>query len=283
MLLDNERESENIEDRRGGGLIKGIGIGSVVLALIGSYLTGLNPATLLGLMEQAAPVPQVSAHKPAANDKTAVFVSKILAETEDTWGEAFAAKGKEYRKPTLVLFTGSTTSACGNGTAAMGPFYCPLDSKIYIDLSFFSELQNRFHAPGEFAEAYVLAHEVGHHVQNLLGNSAKVNAAKQRASSKAEANAASVKLELQADCYAGVWARRTDSQKHILEPGEIEQAIAAATAIGDDTLQKKALGYAVPETFTHGSSGQRVAWFKRGMETGDPAQCNIFAATRRSN
>lgn len=283
MLLDNERESENIEDRRGGGLIKGIGIGSVVLALIGSYLTGLNPATLLGLMEQAAPVPQVSAHKPAANDKTAVFVSKILAETEDTWGEAFAAKGKEYRKPKLVLFTGSTTTACGHGAAAMGPFYCPLDSKIYIDLSFFSELQNRFHAPGEFAEAYVLAHEVGHHVQNLLGISAKVNAAKQRASSKAEANAASVKLELQADCYAGVWARRTDSQKHILEPGEIEQAIAAATAIGDDTLQKKALGYAVPETFTHGSSGQRVAWFKRGMETGDPAQCNIFAATRRSN
>ena len=283
MLLDNERESENIEDRRGGGLIKGIGIGSVVLALIGSYLTGLNPATLLGLMEQAAPVPQVSAHKPAANDKTAVFVSKILAETEDTWGEAFAAKGKEYRKPKLVLFTGSTTTACGHGAAAMGPFYCPLDSKIYIDLSFFSELQNRFHAPGEFAEAYVLAHEVGHHVQNLLGISAKVNAAKQRASSKAEANAASVKLELQADCYAGVWARRTDSQKHILEPGEIEQAIAAATAIGDDTLQKKALGYAVPETFTHGSSGQRVAWFKRGMETGDPAQCNIFAGTRRSN
>ena len=283
MLLDNERESENIEDRRGGGLIKGIGIGSVVLALIGSYLTGVNPATLLGLMEQATPVPQVSAHKPAANDKTAVFVSKILAETEDTWSEAFATKGKEYRKPKLVLFTGSTTTACGHGAAAMGPFYCPLDSKIYIDLSFFSELQNRFHAPGEFAEAYVLAHEVGHHVQNLLGISAKVNAAKHWASSKAEANAASVKLELQADCYAGVWARRTDSQKHILEPGEIEQAIAAATAIGDDTLQKKALGYAVPETFTHGSSGQRVAWFKRGMETGDPAQCNIFAATRRSN
>ncbi|RFC33059.1 MAG: hypothetical protein DID91_2727703206 [Candidatus Nitrotoga sp. MKT] len=280
MLLDNERESENIEDRRGGGLIKGIGIGSVLLALIGSYLTGVNPATLLGLMEQTAPIPQVSAHKPAANDKTAVFVSKILAETEDTWGEVFAAKGKEYRKPKLVLFTGSTTTACGNGAAAMGPFYCPLDSKIYIDLSFFSELQNRFHAPGEFAEAYVLAHEVGHHVQNLLGISAKVNAVKQQASSKAEANAASVKLELQADCYAGVWARRTDSQKHILEPGEIEQAIAAATAIGDDTLQKKALGYAVPETFTHGSSEQRVAWFKRGMETGDPAQCNIFVAAR---
>lgn len=283
MLLDNERESENIEDRRGGGLIKGIGIGSVLLALVGSYLTGMNPATLLGLMEQAAPVPQVSAHKPAANDKTAVFVSKILAETEDTWGEVFAAKGMEYHKPKLVLFTGSTTTACGNGAAAMGPFYCPLDSKIYIDLSFFSELKNRFHAPGEFAEAYVLAHEVGHHVQNLLGISAKVNAVKQRASSTAEANAASVKLELQADCYAGVWAQRTDSQKHILEPGEIEQAIAAASAIGDDTLQKKAVGYAVPETFTHGSSEQRVAWFKRGMETGDPAQCNIFAATRRSN
>ncbi len=282
MLLDNERESENIEDRRGGGLIKGVGIGSVLLALVGSYLTGMNPATLLGLMEQAAPVPQVIAHKPPANDKTAVFVSKILAETEDTWGEVFAAKGSEYHKPKLVLFTGSTTTACGNGAAAMGPFYCPLDSKIYIDLSFFSELTNRFHAPGEFAEAYVLAHEVGHHVQNLLGISAKVNAIKQRASSTAEANAASVKLELQADCYAGVWARRTDSQKHILEPGEIEQDIAAASAIGDDTLQKKAVGYAVPETFTHGSSEQRVAWFKRGMETGDPAQCNIFA-TRRSN
>lgn len=281
MQLDNERESENIEDRRGGGgLGKGIGIGGILLALIGSYLTGVNPATLLGLMEQTAPTPQVSAHKPAVNDKTAIFVSKILAETEDTWGEAFAAKGKEYHNPKLVLFTGSTTTACGNGAAAMGPFYCPLDSKIYIDLSFFSELQNRFHAPGEFAQAYVLAHEVGHHVQNLLGISAKVNAIKQQASSKAEANAASVKLELQADCFAGVWARRTDSQKHILEPGEIEQAIAAATAIGDDTLQKKAVGYAVPETFTHGSSGQRVGWFKHGMETGDPAQCNIFTANR---
>ncbi|RFC36480.1 MAG: hypothetical protein DID92_2727743662 [Candidatus Nitrotoga sp. SPKER] len=279
MLLDNERESENIEDRRGGGgLIKGVGIGGILLALVGSYLTGVNPATLLGLIEQTTPAPQVSAHKPAANDKTAVFVSKILAETEDTWSEVFAAKGKEYHNPKLVLFTGSTTTACGNGAAAMGPFYCPLDSKIYIDLSFFSELQNRFHAPGEFAQAYVLAHEVGHHVQNLLGISAKVNAVKQRASSKAEANAASVKLELQADCFAGVWARRTDSQKHILEPGEIEQAIAAATAIGDDALQKKAVGYAVPESFTHGSSEQRVGWFKRGMQTGDPAQCNLFAA-----
>jgi len=285
MRLDDERESDNIEDRRGdgGGFSVGggkIGIGTIALALVASYIFGIDPSAVLGLVSNMPSQTQHSApaHKPPANDEMARFVSKVLAETEDTWQTVFKESGKDYPPPKLVLFTGSTPTACGSGDTAMGPFYCPMDKKVYIDLAFYRDLKERFHAPGEFAEAYVIAHEVGHHVQNLLGVSDKVNAAQQQASSKAQVNALSVRLELQADCFAGVWGNRTDSMKHILEPGEIEQALTAATAIGDDRLQKQARGYAVPETFTHGSSEQRVRWFKRGIESGDPKQCNTFKA-----
>ncbi len=289
MRLDDERESDNIEDRRGeGGGGFGIpigggsfGIGTIVIALIGSYFLGINPLTLLGLVDQVqhqAPQHQSApAHKPPADDEMARFVSKVLASTEDTWRDIFQASGKRYEDPKLVLFSGSTPTACGTGQTAMGPFYCPGDRKVYIDLSFYRDLKTRFHAPGEFAEAYVVAHEVGHHVQNLLGISGKVDAQRRRAS-EAESNALSVRLELQADCFAGVWGRRTDTMKHVLEPGELEQALTAAAAIGDDRLQKEARGRIVPESFTHGTSEQRVRWFRAGFESGDVNQCNTFAA-----
>jgi predicted metalloprotease len=209
------------------------------------------------------------------------FVSKVLGSTETTWHAVFREGGATYQEPKLVLFTGSTPTACGTGQAAMGPFYCPSDQKVYIDLAFYRDLKERFHAPGEFAQAYVIAHEVGHHVQNLLGISAKVHKAQQRAGNAEKANALSVRLELQADCFAGVWGHRADSMKHILQPGDVEQALTAASAIGDDRLQKQARGYAVPESFTHGSSEQRVRWFKRGMESGDMRQCDTFKAAAR--
>lgn len=282
MRMDDERESDNIEDRRGGGIpggMGGVGIGTVLLALVASYFTGISPATLLNMVSQSpAPVAQAPAHKPPPGDVEARFVSKVLADTEDTWTEIFRKNGKTYEKPKLVLFTGSTPTACGTGKAAMGPFYCPGDRKVYIDLAFYRELERRFHAPGQFAQAYVIAHEVGHHVQNLLGISEKVHRLESQAGSKAKANAYSVRLELQADCFAGVWGYRAENIGHRLEPGELEQAIKAATAIGDDTLQKQARGYAVPDSFTHGSSEQRVRWFKRGMESGDVQQCNTFKA-----
>jgi predicted metalloprotease len=284
MRLDDERESDNIEDRRGdggGGFSIGgghVGIGGVVLALVLSYFTGINPLTLLGLVDNqgasvTAPAP---AHRPPADDASARFVSKVLASTEDTWTQIFRERGKTYEDPKLVLYTGSTPTACGNGQAAMGPFYCPQDHKVYIDLDFYRELKDRFHAPGEFAQAYVIAHEVGHHVQNLLGTSAKVTRAEHAAGNKAEANALSVRLELQADCYAGVWGKQADDLRHILDPGEMDEAITAAAAIGDDTLQKETRGAIVPDSFTHGTSAQRVKWFRRGFELADPGQCNTF-------
>lgn len=286
MRLDDERLSDNVEDRRGsdggsgGGFSTGgLGIGGVVLALAASYFFGIDPSTVLGLLSngQQSPPRAVQAHKPPANDEMATFVSKVLADTEDTWTVVFSEAGKTYQVPKLVLFAGSTPTACGTGATAMGPFYCSLDQKVYIDLAFYRDLKERFHAPGEFAEAYVIAHEVGHHVQKLLGTSDRVHAAQQQAgNNKAKANALSVRLELQADCYAGVWGNRANTMRHIIEPGEIEQALTAATAIGDDRLQKQARGYAVPDTFTHGSSEQRVRWFKRGIESGDPKQCNTF-------
>jgi len=287
MRLDNERESNNIEDRRGessgGGFHLGagrLGIGAIVLALVVSYFTGISPSTLLNLVSGSASPPAISssapAHKPPANDEMATFVSKVLADTEDTWQVIFREMNHAYRAPKLVLFRGATQTACGTGKAATGPFYCSLDEKVYIDLTFYQELKDRFHAPGEFAEAYVIAHEVGHHVQKLLGISEKVHAAQERATNQAQANALSVRLELQADCFAGVWTHRADRMQHIVEPGEIDQALNAATAIGDDRLQQEARGTVRPETFTHGSSEQRVRWFKRGMETGQPAQCNTF-------
>lgn len=283
MRLDDERQSSNVEDRRGGGgglKIGGGSIGAIVLVLVASYFLGIDPSTLLGLISQTPRQTQqaVPAQRPPADDEMATFVAKVLADTEDTWHAVFKEAGQEYREPKLVLFTGSTPTACGTGDTATGPFYCPSDQKVYIDLAFYRELKDRFHAPGEFAEAYVIAHEVGHHVQNLLGVSDKVHAARQQTSSKTQANALSVRMELQADCFAGVWGNHADRMRNIIEPGEIEQALTAASAIGDDRLQKQTQGYAVPESFTHGTSEQRVRWFTRGMESGDPKQCNTFKA-----
>ncbi len=293
MRMDDQRESDNIEDRRGGGFGDGgglrlgggrLGIGTIVIALVASYFLGINPLTVLSMLGGGGGMPAVEqsappAHKPPPSDETARFVSKVLASTEDTWNEVFRTSGRQYEEPKLVLFSGMTPTACGTGQSAMGPFYCPGDQKVYIDLTFFRELKERFKAPGEFAQAYVVAHEVGHHVQNLLGISDQVQAARQRAG-KAEANALSVRLELQADCLAGVWGKRTDTMKNVLEPGDLEAALTAATAIGDDRLQQQAQGRIVPESFTHGSSEQRVRWFKRGFETGDINQCNTFKASR---
>ena len=290
MRMDDERESDNIEDRRGdggGGLGFGggrLGLGSIAIALVASYFLGINPLTVLNMLggggmpavQQSAPP---AAHQPPANDQMAHFVSKVLASTEDTWTEIFRANGKQYEDPKLVLFTGATPTACGTGQTAMGPFYCPGDRKVYIDLAFYQELKTRFHAPGEFAQAYVIAHEVGHHVQNLLGIADKVHQAQQRAG-KVEANALSVRMELQADCLAGVWGKRTNTMKNILEPGDLETALTAASAIGDDRLQQQAQGRIVPESFTHGSSAQRVKWFKMGFESGDMNQCNTFKAAQ---
>jgi predicted metalloprotease len=204
------------------------------------------------------------------------FVGKILGSTERVWQQQFSQAGKRYENPKLVLFTGATPTACGTGQTAMGPFYCPSDRKVYIDLAFYRELKERFHAPGDFAQAYVIAHEVGHHVQNLLGVSDKVRQAQQRAGGGARANALSVRLELQADCLAGVWAAKANEAKHILEDGDIQEALTAASAIGDDRLQKQSRGYVVPDAFTHGTSEQRMRWFKRGIDNGDMNQCNTF-------
>lgn len=255
---------------------RGIGLGTIVLALVAMYF-GVDPSVVLN---QAVQAPAPSASRPAgppANDAETVFIRHVLAETEDTWTQLFRAGGKEYVEPTLVLFTGATRTACGVGQAAMGPFYCPADRKVYIDLAFYQELKTRFKAPGDFAQAYVIAHEVGHHVQNLLGISEKVQAARERASER-EANALSVRLELQADCLAGVWAKNADAARGILEAGDVDEALRAATAIGDDSLQKQAQGYAVPDSFTHGSAEQRVRWFRRGMESGQLNACNTFQA-----
>jgi hypothetical protein len=286
MRLDNERESENVEDRRGAGggggfgVGKGVGIGTVILALAASYFLGIDPSVLLGLFSGGGitPAPQsVPAHKPPASDEMARFVSKVLADTEDTWRGIFRQTGRQYQDPKVVLFTGATPTACGTGQTAMGPFYCPSDQTVYIDLAFYQDLKNRFKAPGDFAQAYVIAHEVGHHVQNLLGIADKVQAARSRAS-EAQANALSVRLELQADCLAGVWAYHADRVRNVLEAGDIEEALTAASAIGDDRLQERTRGYAVPDTFTHGTAAQRVRWFKRGIEAGDLGQCNTFEA-----
>lgn len=282
MRLDDQQESNNVEDRRGGrggGVGGKLGIGTVVIALVASYFFGIDPSVILGLasnLEQPSTT-ETAPQRPRPDDEMARFVSKILGSTESTWEPIFRASGKEYLAPTLVLFSDATQTACGTGQSAMGPFYCPADQKVYIDLSFYRELRERFHAPGEFAQAYVIAHEVGHHVQNLLGISEKVRSAQQGAS-KARINALSVRLELQADCFAGVWGNRADAAKNIIEPGEIEQALNAASAIGDDRLQQESQGRIVPESFTHGSSEQRMRWFSRGMESGDIGQCDSFKA-----
>jgi predicted metalloprotease len=273
------RRSSNIEDRRGqrrrAGAFKG-GIGTVVIALGLAYFLGIDPQVLLQMQQGGATMTTDEDWQPSAEEQQlADFVSVVLADTEDTWNAIFGRSGLEYQEPVLVMFSGSVQSACGMASAAVGPFYCPADNKVYLDLSFFHDLKQRHGAPGDFAQAYVIAHEVGHHVQNLLGISDRVRQA-QGGVSKAEANELSVRLELQADCFAGLWGNHADRSRQVLEQGDIEEALGAASAIGDDRLQRESMGYTVPESFTHGTSEQRVRWFRRGIETGETANCDTF-------
>jgi len=273
------RRSSNIEDRRGtrlrSGAFKG-GIGTIVIALALGYFLGIDPQVLLQIQQGVGPEITGSTRKPTAEEEQlADFVSVVLADTEDTWNEIFQSSGRNYQEPKLVMFSGSVRSACGMANAAMGPFYCPADKMVYIDLAFFKDLKQRHGAPGDFAQAYVIAHEVGHHVQNLLGISSQVRSA-QRGVGKAESNELSVSLELQADCFAGLWGNHADRSRQVLEQGDIEEALNAASAIGDDRLQKEGRGYVVPESFTHGTSEQRVRWFRRGIDSGDLDSCNTF-------
>lgn len=276
------RRSRNIEDRRGqrstGGTLLGGGIGTIVLVLVAMYF-GVDPTFLIQGMQSTGGA-STSGSQPTAedlrDDPAADMIAVVMADTEDVWNSIFASQGQQYREPTLVLFSGATRSACGLGQAAMGPFYCPADQKAYIDLSFFNDMRTRFKAPGDFAQAYVIAHEVGHHVQNLLGISGKVREM-QQGRSKADANQLSVRLELQADCLAGVWANRADKARNILESGDVEEALNAASAIGDDRLQRQSQGRVVPESFTHGTSAQRQRWFRAGLASGDPDNCDTFS------
>ena len=303
MRLDKERPSDNIEDRRGrnaglglprrggvriatGGRRGGLGIGTIVVLLIVAWALGINPLDMLGDGNLRLPgqLPseyeqQTTTQNQPGDDAMKDFVARVLGTTERTWEGIFAQGGRRYVKPRLVLFTDAVDSACGMAQSAMGPFYCPGDSKVYIDLSFYRDLKEKLGAPGDFAQAYVIAHEIGHHVQNLLGIAEKVNAARQRLP-QVQANALSVKMELQADCYAGVWAKRSDQSGSILEDGDITEGLNAASAIGDDRLQRRSQGRVVPESFTHGTSAQRVGWFKRGYDGGDMTRCDTFSASR---
>jgi len=277
MRWTSGRQSDNVEDQRGSRvpLVAGGGIGSIVLVLLALYF-GVDPSVVLQ-GQPAQQTQQAPAASSRGSDEIRDFVSVVLADTEDTWRELFRRMNREYIDPKLVLFSGSVQSACGMAGAAVGPFYCPGDHKLYLDTSFFRDLRDRFGAPGDFAQAYVSAHEVGHHVQTLLGISDKVQNAR-RGADRTQANALSVRLELQADCFAGVWAKNADKTRHILEEGDVEEALGAATAIGDDRLQRRSEGRVVPESFTHGSSAQRVRWFQRGFESGEVRQCDTFAA-----
>ena len=299
MEWKGRRQSDNVEDRRGGGGGSmgglggggfrlptggrgggGLGIGGIVVVLILCWITGINPLTLLSggdiSMDGGNGSGQQTSSRPPANDDTTAFVRTVLGDTEDTWKAIFEKNGQTYQEPTLVLFSGQVNSACGFASSATGPFYCPNDRKVYLDTEFFDQLSQQFKASGDFAEAYVVAHEVGHHVQNLLGILPKVNQARQRMS-EAESNKMSVRVELQADCFAGVWGKSTDS-KGILESGDLEEALNAAQQIGDDTLQKRSQGYVVPDSFNHGTSAQRMSWFRRGFDSGDMKTCDTFSA-----
>lgn len=272
MRWSDLRRSGNVEDRRGmsgGGKVAVGGIGVIIILAIG-LLTGQDPGEILSNIQGAQQTEQVGSRPPGprSDDRTADFVSAVLGSTEDVWGQIYAANDARYQQPTLQIFENATQGACGSASSAMGPFYCPADQKVYIDLSFCEELRTRFKAPGDFAVAYVVAHEVGHHVQNLMGLSEHVQSQRRRLS-KADYNKLSVQLELQADFFAGVWANHAHKMSNILEPGDLEAALNAANAIGDDKLQKEAQGYVVPDAFTHGSSRQRMYWFKKGFETGD--------------
>ena len=301
MDMRDQEESRNVEDVRGssggGGFqfrpVHGIGLGTVVIALIGGWVLGINPLQMLGLLsggevssQQGTPVQQTAPQTSdqaanqvadqAAEDPQVKFVSQILRSTEVVWTDTFKQMGRTYENPKLRLFRDSYPTACGQGQAAAGPFYCPNDRIVYLDLGFFDLMTQQLNAPGQFAHAYVIGHEVGHHVQNLLGILGKVDAQREH-SNTAQSNALSVRIELQADCFAGVWARRAQQEQGWrLEPGDIETALNAASQIGDDNLQKKARGTVVPESFTHGTSAQRVSWFKRGIDSGDPNQCDTF-------
>jgi len=285
MDIRGRRQSSNIEDRRGMRPVRtgiGLSLGGVLFLVVLS-LFGINPLPFIGVATKAPEVQmqdtgqpyQESPQEAEARELTAV----VLADTEETWSQLLPKYGLQYVEPKLVLFSGMTPSACGTGQSAMGPFYCPLDQKVYLDTSFFDDLSQRFGAPGDFAQAYVIAHEVGHHVQTLVGTSEKVRAAQQRMS-QADANALSVRMELQADCYAGVWAHNAARSRQLLEAGDLEEGLRAASAIGDDRIQKQTQGRVVPDAFTHGSSEQRMRWFNRGLETGDPQACDTFAAAQ---
>ena len=270
MRWQDLRRSTNVEDRRGmrGALPIGGGLGLVVVLVIAA-LTGINPLALLGGGSTS------TESAPPADDPAREFVRSVLGSTEDAWGNLFSANGQQYRQPALVIFSGYTSTGCGTGQTASGPFYCPLDQTVYIDLSFYEALRDRLGAPGDFAQAYVIAHEVGHHVQNLLGTMEQVDQIR-GGRDQASANAMSVRLELQADCYAGLWANHQERAKPFLEPGDVEEALGAASAIGDDRLQRQTQGTVVPESFTHGTSEQRVRWFRRGLEQGDVKACDTF-------
>ncbi|HOB66728.1 neutral zinc metallopeptidase [Ottowia sp.] len=289
MRWEGERQSDNVEDRRAGGGGGGggfgfggrsIGIGTIVIALLAWGVFGINPLTTIGVLGGAGSpqvVQQGPAQKPPANDAGAAFVSTVLASTEDAWTQVFRQGGAQYRPPKLVLFRGVTPTACGTGQAAMGPFYCPGDQKVYLDMNFFDTLSRQLGAPGEFARAYVVAHEVGHHVQTLLGTTAKVDGLRGRVSER-ENNALSVRMELQADCFAGIWANKSQQAKNWLDQGDIESAMNAAARIGDDTLQRQQTGAVRPDSFTHGSSAQRQRWFMQGLKTGSVQACDTFNA-----
>ena len=285
MQWRGRRESDNVEDRRGMGIPRGAkiggagGLGLVAIVLIGMFL-GIDPTVLLqSVSEIQSPTVSVERSRPAENDDQRRFVAVVLAETEDVWREAFRKIGQTYQSPRLVLFSGAVDSACGMAGSATGPFYCPSDYKVYLDLSFFEDLQTRFGASGDFAQAYVIAHEVGHHVQTLLGISQKVRELQSRVG-PAEMNQLSVRMELQADCLAGVWAHQAHKSRELLEAGDIEEGLNAASSIGDDRIQRKTQGRVVPDAFTHGSSAQRVRWFKLGLETGSLQACDTFKTDR---
>jgi predicted metalloprotease len=278
MRLGGQRSSGNVEDRRGMGIGVGggLGIGGVVIAIIAAFL-GVDPSAVLNTVQQTSTQADArEAPRGAPADEMGQFVSKVLGSTEDVWTQVFRESRSTYRAPTLVLYTGEVRSACGYGQAAMGPFYCPGDQKLYIDLAFYDDLRRRFKAPGDFAQAYVIAHEVGHHVQNLTGAFKKLESAQGRVS-QSEYNRISVRMELQADCYAGIWGHYA-ARNNQLDPGDVDEALTAATAIGDDRLQKQTQGRVVPDSFTHGSSEQRVRWFKRGMESGRVQDCDTFSS-----
>ena len=286
MRWEGQRESSNIEDRRGMGparvgSVGGLGIGGIVLVLAVSYFTGTNPLTLINMLSGVqsmteSSAPSESAPTGAPSDQLGKFASVVLADTETTWKQLL---GPDYEEPRLVLFTGGVRSACGTTSSAVGPFYCPGDHKVYLDLTFFNEMAQRLGAPGDFAQAYVIAHEVGHHVQNLTGVAEKITRLQHQVSEK-EANALSVRMELQADCFAGVWGHHANRTRNLIEPGDFEEGLKAAAAIGDDRLQKMGQGYVQPESWTHGSSDQRMTWLRRGLESGDPNVCNTFEEPR---